>query len=82
MTKDVAPSLESLSFEQALAELEAIVKKLENGQGELEQSIADYTRGTALKAHCQQKLDDARLRVEQIVKQANGSLSTKPFETA
>ena len=65
MTDPVAP--DSLSFEQALAELEQIVAKLESGQAPLEQSIALYERGALLKAHCETRLNEARLRVEQIV---------------
>jgi exodeoxyribonuclease VII small subunit len=76
-TDDIA----AMSFEQAMSELETIVRKLENGQGELEQSIADYTRGTELKKHCQMKLENARLRVEKIVTQADGALKTEAFET-
>ena len=57
----------SLSFEQALAELEAIVQKLESGQAPLEESIAMYERGARLKAHCEARLEAARLRVEKIV---------------
>ena len=68
-----------MSFEQALAELEEIVRRLESGQANLDKSIDDYTRGTALKAHCQQKLADAKLKVEKIMKQADGSLTTEPF---
>lgn len=56
-----------LSFEQALAELERIVAQLESGQTPLEQSIAMYARGAALKAHCEGKLEQARLQVERIV---------------
>jgi exodeoxyribonuclease VII small subunit len=59
--------MSELSFEQALAELETIVRALESGQSPLEQSIAQYERGAALKAHCEAKLAAARLRVEKIV---------------
>ena len=61
-----------MSFEQAVKELEAIVRKLESGQGDLETSIADYTRGTALREHCQRKLENARLRVEKIIQTPQG----------
>jgi len=67
---DPAPSsndFSSLSFEQALAELEKIVAELESGQAPLERSIEMYERGAALKAHCDAKLEAARLRVEKIV---------------
>lgn len=56
-----------MSFEQALAELEKIVAQMERGDVALEDSIALYQRGAALKAHCETKLKDAQLKVEQIV---------------
>ena len=70
----------SLSFEQALAELEAIVQKLESGQAPLEESIAMYERGARLKAHCESRLEAARLRVEKIVVGPQGAERTKPTE--
>ena len=63
----------ALSFEQALAELEKIVGQLESGQAPLEESIDLYTRGAALKAHCEAKLKSAQLRVEKIVVGPGGS---------
>ena len=57
----------ALSFEQALAQLEEIVAKLESGQTELERSIELYERGARLKAHCEQRLRAAQLRVERLV---------------
>ena len=71
--------MENVSFEQALKELEAIVRKLEGGQGDLEASINDYVRGTELKAFCQEKLKAARLKVESILKTKDG-LTTEPFD--
>ena len=79
MTKAAAKT-EPANFEEALKELEAIVRKLEGGTADLESSINDYVRGTELKSFCEQKLKDARLKVEAIVKAADGSISTKPFE--
>ena len=67
-----APEIEGLSFERALAELERIVGQLESGQAELEQSIALYERGAKLKAYCEKRLSEARLRVEKIVLGADG----------
>jgi exodeoxyribonuclease VII small subunit len=64
-----------LSFEQALAELEAIVAELESGQAPLEQSIERYERGARLKAHCEARLEAARLRVERIVVGQDGQAS-------
>ena len=53
------PPIEQMSFEAALRELEAIVSRLEQGDVDLEDSIALYERGQALKAHCEQKLRSA-----------------------
>ena len=61
-----------MSFEEALAELERIVAELESGKAPLERSIEVYERGAALKAHCEKKLEAARLRVEKIVVGAAG----------
>ena len=67
-----AADLSALSFEQALAQLEAIVAKLESGQAELEASIDLYERGAALKAHCEARLRQAQLKVEKITLGADG----------
>lgn len=69
-----------MSFEQALAELEAIVRKLEAGQGELESAIADYERGTLLQGHCQKKLADAKMKVEKIMQTADGAFTAVPLD--
>ena len=69
------PNLDKLSFEQALAELEKIVAQMERGDVALEDSIALYQRGAALKAHCEAKLKDAQLKVEQIVLGPDGARS-------
>jgi len=76
-----AKNSEPANFEEALKELEAIVRKLEGGNQDLDASINDYVRGTELKSFCQKKLEDARLKVDSILKTQDGSLSTQPFET-
>ena len=58
--------VDKISFEQALQELETIVKDLETGKAPLEDSIAQYERGIALKSHCERKLRDAQAKIEQI----------------
>ena len=75
-----ADSIASLSFEQALKELENIVRRLESGSQDLDASIQDYVTGTALKEHCQNKLAAAKLKVEAIVKSAGGGVGTEPFD--
>ena len=72
--------IDSLSFEEALGELEQIVQKLESGTVALEESIAMYERGAALKAHCENKLKSARLKVEKIILDADGTASAAPME--
>ncbi|MEN9873272.1 MAG: hypothetical protein RL186_169 [Pseudomonadota bacterium] len=64
--------LSGMSFEAALAELEALVAKLESGQASLEDSISFYERGALLKAHCDAQLKSAQMRVDQIVETQNG----------
>lgn len=79
MTETTPPDIATLSFETALAELEAIVQRLERGQLDLEASIAAYERGTALRRHCATKLEEARLRVEKITFDKNGQAKLEPF---
>ena len=76
---DAPADISTLSFEQALAELETIVSELESGQAPLERSIGIYERGAALKALCEKRLEEARLRVEKIVVQG-GQASAEPAE--
>ena len=70
----------SLSFEQALAELEKIVSELESGHAPLERSISIYARGAELKGHCEARLEAARLQVEKIVLGAGGQPGAEPAE--
>lgn len=70
-----------MSFEDALAELEGIVRQLEQGEVPLEQSIALYERGDALRKHCEAKLREAELKVEKIVADAEGKAAgTEPMD--
>lgn len=71
--------IETLTFEQALAELEGIVKALESGQGALEASVAAYQRGASLRAHCERKLAEAEQKVQAIVEGPAG-LSLRDVE--
>ena len=74
------PVLASLSFEDALSELERIVRGLEAGQQRLEEAITAYERGSALRRHCETKLREAEMRVERIV--AAGDANARPANTA
>jgi exodeoxyribonuclease VII small subunit len=75
------PSVGDLSFEAALEELETIVSRLEQGEVDLEDSIALYERGMELKAHCEKKLKGAEMRLEKIVLGPDGAAKgTEPME--
>jgi exodeoxyribonuclease VII small subunit len=80
MAKDKAApdDIAGMSFEVALAELETIVRRLEEGQGKLDEAIDAYERGAALKRHCEAKLQEAQLRVERIVLGAAGRVESEP----
>ncbi|HTT79893.1 MAG TPA: exodeoxyribonuclease VII small subunit [Stellaceae bacterium] len=72
------PEIASLSFEDALAELEQIVRRLEAGQVKLDEAIQFYERGAQLKRHCEQKLNEAQQRVERIVIGPDGAAAAEP----
>lgn len=76
----IPADIAALSFEDALAELEKIVRQLEEGRGKLDEAIAAYERGAHLKLHCEAKLREAQAKVERIVLNADGSVGTSPAE--
>ena len=63
--------IDSLSFEDAMQELEALVQRLETGDLALEESLALFERGQRLAARCADLLERAELRISQL--SANGS---------
>ena len=75
MTTD--PAIDSLTFDEALAQLQGSVAELEAGGQALEAAIALYERGVALQARCEKLLGDAELRVQQLVARAGGALETR-----
>ena len=79
-TKRTLPDVSTMSFEDALAELEQIVRGLETGQQKLEDAITAYERGVALRRRCETKLEEAEARVQVIVQRADGSLATRSSE--
>lgn len=78
MTKSIA----DLSFEDALAELEKIVRALESGSSDLKSSIEAYERGMALKKHCEARLKEAQSRIEKITVSETGAVKTEPFKVS
>jgi exodeoxyribonuclease VII small subunit len=68
----------AMSFEDALAELESIVRRLEGGQVKLDDAIQSYERGAQLKRHCETKLNEAQQRVDRIVIGQDGGVTVEP----
>jgi exodeoxyribonuclease VII small subunit len=72
------PEISAMSFEDALGELEQIVKRLEAGSAKLNDAITAYERGALLKRHCEAKLREAQARVDKIVIGADGLPAAEP----
>ncbi|UJQ95793.1 exodeoxyribonuclease VII small subunit [Mariluticola halotolerans] len=82
MAEQTDNDVKAMSFEQALAELETIVGKLESGQAPLQESIAIYERGEALKKHCETLLKTAEARIEKITLSREGTAAgTEPLDS-
>ena len=73
------PAKKSVNFEKALAELEKLVEEMEQGDLSLEESLKRFEKGIALTAECQQALQKAELKVQELVEK-NGKLLEKDFE--
>jgi exodeoxyribonuclease VII small subunit len=71
----------TLSFEQAIEKLEAIVTKLESGDVPLEQAIELYQEGMKLSLLCGQKLEQVERSIEMLV-EGDGGVTKKPFQAA
>ena len=82
MTNTPVPAdLAALSFEAAMEELGRIVRQLEEGRVPLDEAIALYERATALKQHCDARLQAAEARIEQIRVATDGSVvGATPFD--
>jgi exodeoxyribonuclease VII small subunit len=72
--------IEEMSFEEALSELEKVVKKIDSGEESLDESIQAYEKGAKLKKHCEQKLKEAKLKVEKVVQREDSEeVSTEEY---
>jgi exodeoxyribonuclease VII small subunit len=74
----IPPDVAALSFEDALAELERIVRQLGEGRAKLDDAITSYERGTSLRRHCETKLREAQAKVDRITVAADGSIGAEP----
>ena len=77
-TNALPADIAQMSFEDALAELEKIVRQIEDGRGKLDEAISAYERGVALKRHCESKLKEAQAKIEQITV-TDSAIGTQPF---
>ncbi|MGC2856963.1 exodeoxyribonuclease VII small subunit [Novispirillum sp. DQ9] len=80
LTPALPPDIAALSFEDALRELEQIVQQLERGQVRLDEAVSAYERGSLLKRHCEQRLAEARAKVEKIQLGPDGTVAATPAD--
>ena len=73
-------SIEKMSFEEALAELEEIVNKIDTGQESLADAVSSFERGVALKNHCEKMLKEAKLKIEKITLTAENKIEFTEVE--
>lgn len=73
-------NLNKLTFEDALAQLENIVRELEAGKIKLDDAVEAYEKATALKKYCEDKLKTAQLKIEKINVAPDGSVTTQQFD--
>ncbi|MDD3288316.1 MAG: exodeoxyribonuclease VII small subunit [Alphaproteobacteria bacterium] len=75
------PDIASLSFEDALSELEKLVRQLEDGRAKLDDAIGAYERGAMLKRHCEAKLREAQAKIEKISVSKDGEIKLSPLDS-
>ena len=80
MTDQVADDIAGLSYEAALAQLDALIQKLEGGSIPLDDAITAYERGTRLARHCEELLDRTERRVTALMVGADGRATEKPLD--
>ncbi len=72
--------IKNMSFEDALTELEEIVKKIDAGKESLESTINIFERAVLLKSHCEKMLTEAKLKIDKITQDNDGIITTTPVE--
>ena len=80
VSEKIPADIRNLSFEDALEQLEEIVRKLESGSEDLDGAIASYTRGVHLRQRCEERLTDAKAKIDKIVLKADGKITSEPLE--
>ena len=69
--------ISTLSFEEAMEELETVVRQLESGKIKLDEAVAVYERGVKLKNLCESKLNDAKSKIDKLIITKEGTISGK-----
>ncbi|NRB11243.1 MAG: exodeoxyribonuclease VII small subunit [Rickettsiaceae bacterium] len=72
--------IKEMSFEEALSELEQIVKKIDSGEENLAEAVSSFERGVILKEHCENLLKDAKLKIEKVTKSQDGKVDLTEIE--
>ena len=72
--------LKKLNFEDALSQLETIVRELESGRTKLDDAVESYEKAVALKNHCENKLKSAQLKIEKIEIGKDGEIKLTPLD--
>lgn len=80
MANEKPRDIAGMSFEEALEELQTLVRALEKGESKLDEAIQQYERGAALKQHCEAKLRDAQAKIDKIVMSPAGEVTTEPAD--
>jgi len=81
MTEQPIPdAILALGFEEAMAELETIVRRLEEGKGRLDDAISSYERGALLRRHCEAKLKEAQAKIDKITLGPDGAAAATPLD--
>ncbi len=80
MAEPIPTDIAQLGFEDALKQLEEIVRDLEGGRSKLDDAIKSYERGAFLKQHCEEKLKQAQMRIDKIMLGADGSVRSEPAD--
>ncbi len=80
MVQEAKKQISAMSFEEAMKELENIVKDIESGSSSLEKTINDYEYGNNLRLHCEARLKESQMRVDKIIKKENEEIEFESFE--
>lgn len=80
ITSKSKKAIDSMSFEEALAELQELIHAIDSGNETLDNCIAAFERGSELKALCQKKLDEAKLKIQKISQNTKGEIDIQDLD--